>query len=60
VDKLKIKIKTMKNDKASDFVKWLLKPYDKYTCTLFFNIYEKIMDDLGTKSLFGGSFFYKL
>lgn len=59
-DKLNEKIDALKKTKLSDFLKWLLRKYDKYTCTLFYNIYEKLMVDLGIQSLHARSFYMKL
>jgi len=52
------KIDEMKNKKLSLYLKWILSSYDKDSCTLFYNIYRKIMYDLGIESLHGKPFFY--
>ena len=42
------------------FMRWLLRSYNEDSCTLFYNIYKKIMDDLGIQSLYGKSFFMEI
>lgn len=59
-DKLNEKIDALKNTKLSDFLKWLLRKYNEDTCTLFYNIYEKIIEDLGIYSLHERSFYKNL
>jgi hypothetical protein len=54
------KIDEMKNDKLTAYLKWILKSYDEDSCTLFYNIYDKIMFDLGIHSLHGKPFYMNL
>lgn len=58
--KLVEKIKKIPNCRVTSFLKWLLKSYNTHSCTLFYNIYQKIMRDLDVKTLYGTSFFMKI
>lgn len=59
-DKLNEKIDALKNTRLADFLKWLLRKYNENTCTLFYNIYEKIIEYLGIYSLHERSFYMNL
>ena len=50
-------LKDKKHSNVTSFFKWLLRSYDDDTCMLFYNIYQKIIKDLGIISLYGKSFF---
>ncbi len=60
LDKMIEKIDAMADKKLSLYLKWLLKTYDKDTCTLFHDIYKKIMYDLNIQSLHLHSFYMNL
>lgn len=38
----------------------ILKNYDELTCTLFYNIYQKVMYDLNIQSMYGRTFFMEV
>ena len=60
IDEFDKKIKGIQNYKITTFIRWLLKKYNEDSCTLFYNIYKKIMQDLGLISMHGKSFFMEI
>ncbi len=53
-------IDDMQNQNISEFFKMLLSKYDETSCSLFYNIYLKIMADLNIVSMHGKSYYMKL